>query len=105
MYIVESYLLMLLAKGVFVITLRRSWTEVQMTLPQKAFENPLHKFMVSKGEEAFHRRYEEAIESIKSEFGRTYTMIIDDKNVESSSGTFVHTSPIDPRIVLAYFPG
>ena len=68
-------------------------------------EHTLHKFMVSKGEEAFHNRYEEAVENIKSEFGRRYTMIIDDKNVESSSSeTFVHTSPIDTRIVLAYFP-
>ena len=67
-------------------------------------ENTLRKFMMSKGEEAFHSRYEEAIENIKSEFGRRYTMIIDDKNVEPSSETFVHTSPIDTRIVLAYFP-
>ena len=66
-------------------------------------ENTLHKFMMSKGEEAFHNRYEEAIENIKSEFGRRYTMIIDDKNVKSSE-TFVHTSPMDTRIVLAYFP-
>jgi 1-pyrroline-5-carboxylate dehydrogenase len=66
-------------------------------------EHTLHKFMVSKGEEAFHDRYEEAIENIKSEFGRRYTMIIDDKNVKSSE-TFVHTSPMDTRIVLAYFP-
>jgi 1-pyrroline-5-carboxylate dehydrogenase len=66
-------------------------------------EHTLHKFMVSKGEEAFHNRYEEAIENIKSEFGRRYTMIIDDKNVKSSE-TFVHTSPMDTRIVLAYFP-
>ena len=66
-------------------------------------ENTLRKFMMSKGEEAFHNRYEEVIENIKSKFGRRYTMIIDDKNVESSE-TFVHTSPIDTRIVLAYFP-
>ena len=51
-------------------------------------ENTLRKFVVSKGEEAFHNRYEEAIENIKSEFGRRYTMIIDDENVESSE-TFV----------------
>ena len=66
-------------------------------------ENTLRKFVVSKGEEAFHNRYEEAIENIKSEFGRRYTMIIDDENVESSE-TFVQTSPIDTRIVLGYFP-
>lgn len=66
-------------------------------------ENTLRKFVVSKGEEAFHNRYEEAIENIKSEFGRRYTMIIDDENVESSE-TFVQTSPIDTRIVIGYFP-
>ena len=66
-------------------------------------ENTLRKFVVSKGEEAFHNRYEEAIENIKSEFGRRYTLIIDDENVESSE-TFVQTSPIDTRIVIGYFP-
>ena len=54
------------------------------------------------GEETFHQRYEEAIENIKPEFGRRYTMIIGGKNIKSSE-TFVHISPIDTRIVLAYF--
>src|SRR6266487_3081483 len=66
-------------------------------------ENTLHRFITSKGEKAFHDRYEEAIENIKSEFGRRYTMIIGGKNVTASE-SFVHTSPIDTRIVLAYFP-
>ena len=66
-------------------------------------ENTLHRFITSKGEEAFHDRYEEAIENIKSEFGRRYTMIIGGKNVKASE-SFVHTSPIDTRIILAYFP-
>jgi 1-pyrroline-5-carboxylate dehydrogenase len=66
-------------------------------------ENTLHRFITSKGEEAFHDRYEEAIENIKSEFGRRYTMIIGGKNVTTSE-SFIHTSPIDTRIILAYFP-
>jgi 1-pyrroline-5-carboxylate dehydrogenase len=66
-------------------------------------EYTLLKFMMSKGgEETFHQRYEEAIENIKPEFGRRYTMIIGGKNIKSSE-TFVHISPIDTRIVLAYF--
>ena len=66
-------------------------------------ENTLHRFITSKGDEAFHDRYEEAIENIKTEFGRRYTMIIGGKNVTASE-SFVHTSPIDTRIILAYFP-
>ena len=66
-------------------------------------ENTLYRFLISKGEGAFHDRYEEAIENIKSQFGRRYTMIIDGKNVGTPE-SFVHTSPIDTRIILAYFP-
>ena len=66
-------------------------------------EDTVKKFMMSKGEEAFHDKYEKAIESVKSQFGRKYTMIIDGKKVNSSK-TFVHTSPIDTRIILGYFP-
>src|ERR687886_96409 len=66
-------------------------------------EDTVKKFMMSKGEEAFHDKYEKAIESVKSQFGRKYTMIIDGKKVKASK-TFVHTSPIDTRIILGYFP-
>ena len=58
---------------------------------------------MSKGEKAFHNRYEDAIENIKFQFGRTYAMLIDGKYVNALE-TFVHTSPIDTRLILGYFP-
>src|SRR5438128_4890699 len=66
-------------------------------------ENTFNKLMISKGEEAFHNKYEDAIENIKFQFGRRYTMIIGGKYVNTSE-TFVHTSPIDTRLILGYFP-
>ena len=66
-------------------------------------EHTFRKFMVSKAEEEFHNRYSEAVTEIKSQFGRKYAMIIDGNDVTSAK-TSVHTSPIDTRIVLGYFP-
>ena len=66
-------------------------------------EHTVRKFMMSKAEEEFHNRYSEAVMDIKSRFGRKYTMIIDGKNITSAK-TFVHTSPINNRIILGYFP-
>ena len=59
--------------------------------------------MMLKEEEAFHNKYEEALENIKVQFGRRYTMIINGKYLNTIE-TFVHTSPIDTRIILGYFP-
>jgi hypothetical protein len=42
-------------------------------------ENTFNKLMMLKGEEAFHNKYEEALENIKVQFGRRYTMIINGK--------------------------
>jgi 1-pyrroline-5-carboxylate dehydrogenase len=66
-------------------------------------ENTFSNMMVSKTENLFHNKYEEAIESIKSQFGKRYAMIIGGQYVHSSLN-FVHTSPIDTRIILAYLP-
>lgn len=66
-------------------------------------EHTFRKFMVSKAEEEFHNRYSEAVTEIKSQFGRKYAMIIDGNDVTSAK-TSVHTSPIDTRITLGYFP-
>ena len=66
-------------------------------------ENTFNKLMMLKGEEAFHNKYEDALENIKSQFGRRYTMIINGKHLNTIE-TFVHTSPIDTRIILGYFP-
>ncbi|HET9357565.1 MAG TPA: aldehyde dehydrogenase family protein, partial [Nitrososphaeraceae archaeon] len=66
-------------------------------------EHTFRKFMVSKDEEEFHKRYSAAVTEIKSQFGRKYAMIIDGSDVTSAK-TSVHTSPIDTRIILGYFP-
>src|SRR6188472_74429 len=66
-------------------------------------ENTFNKLMMLKGEEAFHNKYEDALENIKSQFGRRYTMIINGKYLNTIE-TFVHTSPIDTRLILGYFP-
>ena len=59
--------------------------------------------MMEKTEGQFHDRYEKALEQVRSEFGRTYTMIIGGSEV-TTAATVVHTSPIDTRIVLGHIP-
>ena len=59
--------------------------------------------MREKAEGQFHDRYEKALDQVRSEFGRTYTMIIGGSEVKTAS-TLVHTSPIDTRMVLGHLP-
>ena len=66
-------------------------------------EHTLHRFMIEKAEGQFHDRYEKALEQVRSEFGRTYTMVIGGSEV-TTSATIPHTSPIDTRIVLGHMP-
>src|SRR5918997_984170 len=66
-------------------------------------EHTLRKFMREKAEGQFHDRYEKALDQVRSEFGRTYTMIIGGSEVKTAS-TLVHTSPIDTRMVLGHIP-
>ena len=66
-------------------------------------ENTFDKMMSSNQENLFHNKYIEAIESIKSQFGKKYAMVIDGQYVHSSQN-FAHTSPIDTRIILGYLP-
>ena len=66
-------------------------------------EHTLHRFMIEKAEGQFHDRYEKALEQVRSEFGRTYTMVIGGSEV-TTSATVPHTSPIDTRIVLGHMP-
>jgi 1-pyrroline-5-carboxylate dehydrogenase len=66
-------------------------------------EDTFGKLLKSNKEDVFHKRYEEAIEKIKLQFGRKYTMWIDGKTVRSAK-SFVHFSPLDTRIILGYFP-
>ena len=64
-------------------------------------EHTLRRFMMEKAEGQFHDRYEKALEQVKSEFGRTYTMVIGGSEI-TTSATITHTSPIDTRIVLGH---
>jgi 1-pyrroline-5-carboxylate dehydrogenase len=66
-------------------------------------ENTFNKMMSSNQENLFHNKYVGAIESIKSQFGKKYAMIIDGQYVHSSQN-FAHMSPIDTRIILGYLP-
>jgi 1-pyrroline-5-carboxylate dehydrogenase len=66
-------------------------------------EHTLQKFMMEKTEGQFHDRYEKALDQVRSEFGRTYTMIIGGSEVATGT-TIVHSSPIDTRIVLGHIP-
>ena len=59
--------------------------------------------MTEKAEGQFHDRYETALEEVRSEFGKTYTMIIGGMEVPTKA-TVVHASPIDTRIVLGHIP-
>jgi 1-pyrroline-5-carboxylate dehydrogenase len=66
-------------------------------------EHTVRRFMTEKAEGQFHDRYERALEQVRSEFGRKYSMIIGGKKVRTPS-TVVQTSPIDTRIVLGHLP-
>ncbi|HKH89202.1 MAG TPA: aldehyde dehydrogenase family protein, partial [Nitrososphaera sp.] len=66
-------------------------------------EQTLHRFVMEKAEGQFHDMYEKALEQVRSEFGKIYTMVIGGSEVRSTS-TVAHTSPIDTRIVLGHMP-
>ncbi len=60
--------------------------------------------MKSQGkEDEFHDRYETAVTSVKQDFGKTYPIVIDGVELNSSDGTFPDTSPADTRLVLGQF--
>jgi 1-pyrroline-5-carboxylate dehydrogenase len=66
-------------------------------------EQTVHRFMAEKAEGQFHDRYESALELVRSEFGRKYTMIIGRSEVRTPT-TVPHVSPIDTRVVLGHLP-
>jgi 1-pyrroline-5-carboxylate dehydrogenase len=66
-------------------------------------ESTFFKALMHKGEEVFDNKYEDAVNRVKQELGKTYSMIIDGKHVASDS-TFAVRSPIDTRIVVSQFP-
>jgi 1-pyrroline-5-carboxylate dehydrogenase len=66
-------------------------------------EDTFRKFQRSGKEYDFHKKYEEAIAMVRSQFGRNYSMLIDGRPVRAAKW-ISHTSPIDTRLVLGYFP-
>jgi 1-pyrroline-5-carboxylate dehydrogenase len=66
-------------------------------------EDTFRKLSQSNHESIFHKRYNDAIQLIRPQFGRKYPLLIDGKGVRSVI-SFKHTSPLDTQIVLGYFP-
>lgn len=53
--------------------------------------------------EAFHREFDRALGTIRSQFGGFYPLVIGGERVEVRQNAIVDTSPIDTRTVLATF--
>ena len=51
----------------------------------------------------FHRKFDQAIDSVKKDFGKSYPMIIGGKEIYSEN-QFDVKSPADTRIIIAKFP-
>jgi 1-pyrroline-5-carboxylate dehydrogenase len=66
-------------------------------------EDTFRKLSRSNKESIFYKKYSDAIEDIKPQFGRKYPLLIDGKDVMPGN-SFKHTSPLDTRIILGYFP-
>jgi 1-pyrroline-5-carboxylate dehydrogenase len=64
-------------------------------------ENTFQKYVNSGNEKLFHSRYNRAVGSVESEFGKTYYMLI---NGKKASGTkrVMHVSPNNRDIALGY---
>lgn len=66
-------------------------------------ENTWAKAVQNNTTDEFHRKFDQAIESLKKELGKTYPLIIGGKEIQSDK-LFEVKSPSDTRIVLAKFP-
>src|SRR5438067_7711960 len=51
----------------------------------------------------FHRQFDDALSSVRAQFGRDYPLYIAGEAVPSSAKPIVDTSPIDTRIILGNF--
>ena len=66
-------------------------------------EHTVRRYMAEKAEGQFHDNYEKALEKVKSEFGKRYSMWIGGEELKTSVTT-QQISPIDTRIVLGHLP-
>lgn len=64
-------------------------------------EDTLQTFLDANQEYRFHKLYDNAIDQVSSEFGKTYPILIDGKRI-STSQTMIRSSPTDRRLTLGY---
>ena len=64
-------------------------------------EDTFQKYIDNGNEWVFHKKYEQAVSSAKSEFGNTYPLLIGGKSVTTNK-SIRHVSPIDRQLVLGY---
>jgi 1-pyrroline-5-carboxylate dehydrogenase len=64
-------------------------------------EDTFQKYVDNGNESVFHKKYEQAVRSVRSEFSKTYPLLIGGKSVTSNK-TIPHVSPIDRQLVLGY---
>src|SRR5688572_15047616 len=64
-------------------------------------EDTLQTFLDANQEYRFHKLYDNAINQVSSEFGKTYPILIDGKRI-STSQTMIRSSPTDRRLTLGY---
>ena len=61
------------------------------------------KYVTNNSSDEFHKKFDEAIEQVKKDFGKNYPMIIGGKEVFSNSQLQVR-SPADKNLILGNFP-
>src|SRR5713226_3946127 len=61
------------------------------------------KYLANNSTDEFHRKFDNAIEQIREDFGKNYPMIIAGKEVFSNN-QFQVRSPADKKLILANFP-
>ncbi len=64
-------------------------------------EDTFQNFLENNQEYRFHRLYEKAVNSVSTEFGKTYPVIINGKKIYTSK-SMTRTSPTDKRITLGH---
>lgn len=64
-------------------------------------EDTLQTFLDANQEYRFHKLYDNAVNFVSSEFGKTYPILINGKRI-STSRTMIRRSPTDRRLTLGY---
>ena len=66
-------------------------------------ENTWANAVKNNSQDEFHKKFDRSIETLKSDFGKVFPLIINGKEVQAEK-TFDVRSPSDTRIILAKFP-